>query len=155
MISTIAGSFYSLIKMITKVLLILPLYLILLFIWWRLRHLIKIMADAGDILNDNDFFGDVVDTPKEGTEQHKKREELKSVIDKGKVNLLGHKWIHERVGKASDETISKMYAAYKQRELNEKSEKTAKMLGNHVINLHSRGISRFVKIRDVKITTGD
>ena len=113
------------------------------------------MADVGDILNDDDFFGDVVDTPKEGTEQHKKREELNGVIDKGKVHLLGHKWIHERVGKVSDETINKTYAANKQRELNEKSEKTAKVLGKHVINLHSRGISRFVKIRDVKITTGD
>ena len=55
--------------MITEVL---PLHLILFFIWWRLRHLIKIMADAGDILNDNEFFGDVADTPKEGIEQHRK-----------------------------------------------------------------------------------
>ena len=29
------------------------------------------MADVGDILNDDDFFVNVVDTPKEGTEQHK------------------------------------------------------------------------------------
>ena len=49
------------------------------------------MADVGDILNDDDFFSDVVDTPKEGIEQHKKRECLKSVIDKGKAHLLGHK----------------------------------------------------------------
>ena len=69
-------------------LLILPLYLILFFICWRFWHLIKIMADVGDILNDDEFFGDVVDTPKEDTEQHEKREELKSVID------LGHKWTH-------------------------------------------------------------
>ena len=47
--------------------------------------MIKIMTNVGDKLNDNDFFGDVVDTPKEGIEQHKKREELKSVIDKGKA----------------------------------------------------------------------
>ena len=40
----------------------------------------------------------------------KKREELKSVIDKGKVHLLGHKWTHGRVDKASDETINKTYA---------------------------------------------
>ena len=76
--SNIAGSFCLSIKkkkMITEVLLILPLYLILFFIWWRFRHLIKIMADVGDILNDD--FDDVVDTPKEGIEQHKKREELK------------------------------------------------------------------------------
>ena len=51
-------------KMITEVLLIFPLYLILFFIWWRFRHLIKIMTDDGDILSDDDFFGDVVDTPR-------------------------------------------------------------------------------------------
>ena len=55
-----------------------------------------------ETLNDNEFFADVVDTPKEGIEQHKKRKELKSVIDKGKVHLLGHKWTHGRVEKASD-----------------------------------------------------
>ena len=74
--SNIAGSFCPPIrKMIPEMLLILPLYLILFFIWWRFRHLIKIMADVGDTLNDD--FDDVVDTPKEGIEQHKKREELK------------------------------------------------------------------------------
>ena len=96
------------------------------------------MADVGDILNDDDFFVNVVDTPEEGTEQHKKREELKSMIDKGK---LGHKWTHERVDKASDEAINKTFAEYKQRELKKKGEKTGKALGKHVINLYSTGIS--------------
>ena len=105
------------------------------------------MACAGDMLNDDDFFGDVVDTPEEGIEQHKKQEELKSVIDKGK---LGHKWTHRRVDKASDEIINKTYAEYKQRKLNEKGEKTGKALGKHVINLHSTGISRRLEIKDVK-----
>ena len=40
----------------------------------------KIMADVENILNDNDFFGDTVDTPKDGIEQHKKQECLKSVV---------------------------------------------------------------------------
>ena len=133
--------------MITEVLLVLPLYLILFFIWWRFRRLIEIMACAGDMLNDDDFFGDVVDTPEEGIEQYKKQEELKSVIDKGK---LGHKWTHRRVDKASDEIITKTYAEYKQRKLNEKGEKTGKALGKHVINLHSTGISRRLEIKDVK-----
>ena len=52
--------------------------------------------------------------------------------------------------KASDETINKTYAEYKQRELNEKGEKTEKALGMHVINLYSTGISRWLKIKDVK-----
>ena len=57
--------------MITEVLLVLPLYLILFFIWYRFPHLIKIMGDAENILNDDDFFGDIVDIPKEDIEQHK------------------------------------------------------------------------------------
>ena len=128
-------------KMITEVLLIFPLYLILFFIWWRFRHLIKIMADVGDILSDDDFFGDVVDTPKEDNEQHKKRECLKSVIDKGKTHLLGHKWTHGRVDQASDKIIKKTHAEYRQHELNEKSGKTGKALSKHVIDLYSTGIS--------------
>ena len=55
-------------------LLVLPLYVILFFIWRRFRYVIKAMADVGNILNDDDFFGDIVDTPKEGIEQHKKRD---------------------------------------------------------------------------------
>ena len=77
--------------MITEVLLLLPLYLILFFIWYQFRHLIKAMTDVGDILNDDEFFGDIVDSPKEGIEQHKKRECLNSVVGKGKAHLLGHK----------------------------------------------------------------
>ena len=104
------------------------------------------MASAGDILKD-ELFGDVVDTPKEATEQHEKRGELESAIDKGK---LGYKWAHERVNKASHEIINKKYVEYKQRKLNKKGEDTGKALGRHVINLHSTGISRWVKLENVK-----
>ena len=67
----------------------------------------------------------------------------------GKTYLLGHKWTHERVDKASDKVINKTYALYKLLELNEKGERTGKALGKHVIKLYSTGISRMVKIRDV------
>ena len=53
------------------------------------------MADVENMLNDDDFFGYSVDTPKEGIEQHRKRECLKSVISKGKVYLLGRKGTQE------------------------------------------------------------
>ena len=42
------------------------------------------------------------------------------------------------------------YAEYRQRELNKKGEKTVKALDKHVINLYSTGISRWLKIKDVK-----
>ena len=133
--------------MITEVLLVLPLYLILGFIWWRFPPVIKVIASVENILNDDEFFGDIVDTPKEGIEQHKKRECLKSFIDRGK---LRHKWMQEKVEKASDEVINKTYTEYKQREITQKDEKTAKTLGKHVINMYSTGISRWLKIKDIK-----
>ena len=40
------------------------------------------MASVGDIFSDDDFLDDVVDTVKEGAEQNKKREELKSIIER-------------------------------------------------------------------------
>ena len=86
---------------------------------------------------------------------HKKREELRSYLDKGKVHLLGNKWTHVRVGKVSDKTINKTYAEYRQRELNEKGEKTEKALRKHVINLYSTGISWWLKIKDVKKSRQD
>ena len=46
--------------MVIEVLLVLPLHLALFFIWYRFRHLIKIVASVEDVLND------VVDTPEEG-----------------------------------------------------------------------------------------
>ena len=93
------------------------------------------MADVENILNDDDFLGDSVDTLKEDIEQHRKRECLKSIISKGKAYLLGSKWTQEKVDKASDETINKRYTEYKQHELNENGEKTGRVLGKHVINL--------------------
>ena len=57
--------------MITEVLLVLPLYLILFFVWCQFEALIKAMTDVEDIFDD-DFLRDIVDTPKEGIEQHKK-----------------------------------------------------------------------------------
>ena len=72
-------------------LLVLPLYLILFFIWWRFRPVIKAIVDVGNILNNDESFDAIVDTPKEDIEQHKKRECLKSVIDRSKAHLLGSK----------------------------------------------------------------
>ena len=46
--------------------------------------------------------------------------------------------------------MNKAYALYKRHELNEKSKKTGKTLGKHVINLYFTGISRLLKIKDVK-----
>ena len=107
------------------------------------------MADAGNILNDDNFFGDTVDTPKGILQQYRKQECLKSVIE-GQGAFIGYKWTQENVDKASDKIINKAYTEYKQRELNEKGEKSRKALGKHAIKLQFNGISRVIRIRDVK-----
>ena len=47
-----------------------------------------------------------------------------------------------KVDKAGNKIISKTYARYRQRELNEEGEKTEKTLRKHVINLYSTGTSQ-------------
>ena len=55
--------------MITEVLLLLPLHVILLFIWQQFWHVIIITADLVSVLNEEDeFFTDILDTSKEGVE---------------------------------------------------------------------------------------
>ena len=66
------------------------------------------------------FFANTADTRKEGIEQHRKQECLKSVIRKGKVLVNKKQCIQKRIDKASEETINKTYAKYKQHKLNEK-----------------------------------
>ena len=68
--------------MIAELLLVLPLYLALFFIWYQFRHLIKIMADVENILND------VVDTPKEATEQNKKTRRIKECLRQEQVAFI-------------------------------------------------------------------
>ena len=132
--------------MIAEVLLVLSL----LVIWWQIWHAIKMLADIQSILNDDELSEDPVDTPKEGVEQHRKQEYLKSAISKGK-ELGGKKqWTHEKVDKASDENTNKTYAQYKQRKLNENGEKTEKALDKHVISLYSTGIFQVFKMSDTK-----
>lgn len=56
------------------------------------------MAEVENILNIEEYFGDNVDTPKDGVEQHMKPECLKGAISKGKAYFLGgkRKWTRKR-----------------------------------------------------------
>ena len=51
----------------------------------------KVLTDVGNILDNDDFFEDTIDTPKERVDQHRKQECLKGAISKGKAYLLGRK----------------------------------------------------------------
>ena len=111
-----------------------------------------------NVLKDEDFLDTpkegieqhTVDTPKEGIELHRKLECLKSGIGRGKAYFLGSKWTQKKVDKASDKTISQTYVENRLRKLNEKCEETGKTLEKNITNLYSAGISRVIKIKDVK-----
>ena len=57
--------------MFTEVLLILPVYVNLLVIWLRFRHVAMMMVNVETILNNEEIFGHTVDTPKEGVGQYR------------------------------------------------------------------------------------
>ena len=73
-------------------------------------------------------------------------------ISKGIVYLIGgnKQWIHKSTDKANRKTINRTYAEYKQRELNEKGEKSGNARGRDIISLYSTRYSQVVKIRDIK-----
>lgn len=62
--------------MITKVLyflMALLLYVILFVIWCKFSYVIKMTSVVENILNDNEFFENAVDMPKQRFEQQRKR----------------------------------------------------------------------------------
>ena len=78
--------------------LVFPLYVILLVIWWQFRYLIKMMTDAENLLNDDKFLQILL--------IHQKRV-LNIIGNESKLLDSKKQWAHERVDKASDETIGK------------------------------------------------
>ena len=69
-----------------------------------------------------------------------------------KAKLLGteRQRTHQGVDKAVNKTMNKVYAEYKQHELNETAEKTEKVLVNHLSNVHLTAFFQVVKINDVQ-----
>ena len=67
------------------------------------------MADVGDYLTMMSFL--LMSLVHQRKALSRKREYLKGVIDRSQVD----KWTHEGMDKASDETINKTYAKYRQR----------------------------------------
>ena len=71
--------------MITKVLyflMTLLLYVILFVIWCKFSYVIKMTSVVENILNDNEFFANAVDMPKQRFEQQRKRKWLEGAISK-------------------------------------------------------------------------
>ena len=71
--------------MITKVLyflMTLLLYVILFVIWCKFSYVIKMTSVVENVLNDNEFFANAVDMPKQRFEQQRKRKWLEGAISK-------------------------------------------------------------------------
>lgn len=64
---------------------VLPRYVALFLVWWKFRHVIKMIADIENILNNDDISVVTINIQKKGVEQHRKREYLKGGISKENV----------------------------------------------------------------------
>ena len=62
------------------------LYVILFVIWCKFSYVIKMTSVVENILNDNKFFADAVDIPKQSFEQKRKQEGLEGAISKEKLH---------------------------------------------------------------------
>ena len=96
--------------MILEVLLTLalPIYVILLAIWWGFCYVVKMMSDAENILDNNECFADTANTPKERIEQHKKRVCLKGAISKEKPVVDQNNRHMEELTKLAIESVNKV-----------------------------------------------
>ena len=95
-------------------------------------------------------FFDEVDTPKEGVENHEKREFLKELITQGK-KLPGKKpWTVELIDQASNKEVERLHSKYTQKELQHKGEKTSKAMTKHLIKIYSNGVSKVLRIDNIE-----
>ena len=128
--------------MLFELALVLPLYAIAFWLFFQFRPIIKIMTDFN--------FFDEFNTPSEGVENREKRECLKDLITQGK-KLPGKKlWTVELIDQASNEEVEKLHSKYTQKELQHKGEKTGKAMGKHLIKIYSNGVSKVLRIDDMK-----
>jgi len=89
-------------RMIVEVLMILPLYAIIFWIFFRCRHIIKAMTELNEMFSDMMVDAEV-----------NKREFLLEKIEKGeKISNAKTLWTAERLEKASEKVVNKLYENY-------------------------------------------
>ena len=139
-------------------LILLIFFLVILFvIHKKFKHIIKTMVEIDQILelldtDNNQTALDEVDTAEGGVMQCKKRGVLKDAINQGKSHLIGGKkklWTTDRIDKAKDSIIDKLYNDYIQCEIQYKAENTSKAMSEHLLNLYSSGINKVLQIDDL------
>ena len=96
---------------------------------------------------------DVADTPAEGAVQRKNIQTLKDAIHHEKAHFLPGKkgkWSSTEIDKKTNEEVEKLYNIYIQQHTQVKGEMTGRMVGRHLINLYSNGVSKVLKIDDIE-----
>jgi len=81
-----------------------------------------------------------------------KREFLVYIINQGKADKLPGKtsWTVNRIRKATEKVVEKLYHEYHQADAKHKAEMTGKAVSGHVVSMYSKGVSRVLKIDSVE-----
>jgi len=81
-----------------------------------------------------------------------KRDFLVNVINQGKADKLPGKtkWTVNRMKKATDKIVEKLYREYHENDTRHKGEMTGKAVSAHVVNIYSKGVSRVLQIDSVE-----
>ena len=91
--------------------------------------------------DDDGNYADGADISPEDVEQRKKRIALKSVIKKHLLDNGKMLYTSESNDKTMDATTDKLYADWKQHEIQQKAEAAGYAIGGHILHLYSIGIS--------------
>ena len=108
---------------------------------WRFCYVIKMMSDAENILDNNECFADTANTPKEGIEQHKKREKrecLKGAISKEKPVVDKNSKHMEGLKKLAIKSVNKVYG---------QSSQVHRRSGIHILKIRSNFFILLVSLR--------
>ena len=132
--------------MLLEVLLILPLYLVVGFLYWKFSKLLSVIINMTALVDE--LFSEVYD-------EVDKREFLKEVLSQGKKLPGKTPWSDKRLDKASGRVVEKLYAEYTQTEIQHKAENTGKAVSKHVINLYSNVVSQVLRINDLELLKRD
>ena len=148
-IGEIVGNIHHKRKMIFQVLLILPLYVGIFALFFRFRRIIKAMTEIDEMIFTNCSLEEET-TQEEGDTS--KREFLIAQVERGKADKLPGKtpWTVNRLRKATDQVIEKLYHEYQQTDARHKAETTGKAVSAHVVNMYSKSVSRVLKIDSVE-----
>ena len=97
-------------KMMIEAIFVLPIYIAIFVIYFRFKPLIKRMAEANDILSD--LLSDTSETNRVADCASKREFLLEKLKNGEQISNTKTPWTVERLEKASDKVIEKLYDKY-------------------------------------------